>query len=183
MTVRSSCSGFTLLEVLVASILLGMLVTILTMVFNSSSIAWRTGKASVAEMDDVRKAISGAGLAADNAVPRVDTQNPQEWGYLVSPWNTDGTMRKRGVEKMSSSKIAKEVWDSFSLDSEIKSPGKDVKPNTWVRKNGIQLWATLEPGRIGLGRGVASYVVGVMSLGPDGKENTSDDISTWPDTK
>ena len=32
-------SGFTLIEMLVASLLLGMLVTILTMVFNSSSIA------------------------------------------------------------------------------------------------------------------------------------------------
>ena len=67
MTMRSSSSGFTLLEVLVASILLGMLVTILTMVFNSSSIAWRTGKASVAEMGDVRKSTSGAGLAAVQA--------------------------------------------------------------------------------------------------------------------
>ena len=44
-------NGFTLVEVLVASLLLGMLVVILTMVFNQSSIAWRTGKASVAEMD------------------------------------------------------------------------------------------------------------------------------------
>ena len=40
MTRRTSESGFTLLEVLVASMLLAMLITILTMVFNSSSIAW-----------------------------------------------------------------------------------------------------------------------------------------------
>ena len=73
MTRRTSESGFTLLEVLVASMLLAMLITILTMVFNSSSIAWSTGKAK-------------------------------------------------------------------------------------------------------------SYAVGVWSLGPDGRENSGDDISTWPDT-
>lgn len=182
MTRRVSENGFTLLEVLVASILLGMLVTILTMVFNSSSIAWRTGKASVAEMDDVRKNMSGAGLAADNAVPRVDTKNPQEWGCLVSPWKADGTMRKRGVEKMSSSRIAGDAWSSFTLDSNIKSPNNDVGPDKWARSTGIPLWAELAPGRIGLGRNVASFTVGVMSLGPDGKADTKDDISTWPDT-
>ena len=47
--------GFTLVEVLVASLLLGMLVTILTMVFNQSSIAWRTGKASVSVIDKMRR--------------------------------------------------------------------------------------------------------------------------------
>ena len=183
MTRRVSESGFTLLEVLVASILLGMLVTILTMVFNSSSIAWRTGKASVAEMGDVRKNMSGAGLAADNAIPRVDDKNPQEWGCIVSPWKSDGTMRKRGVERMSSSKLAGDAWSSFTLDSNIKSPNNDVGPGKWARSTGASLWAELSPGRIGLGGNVASFAVGVMSCGPDGQENTKDDISTWPDVK
>ena len=44
--------GFTILELLVASLLLGMLVTILTMIFNQSSIAWRTGVAGVADLDE-----------------------------------------------------------------------------------------------------------------------------------
>ena len=176
MTMRSSSSGFTLLEVLVASILLGMLVTILTMVFNSSSIAWRTGKASVAEMGDVRKSTSGAGLAADNAIPRVDAQNPQEGGCIVSPWKTDGSgLRKRGVEKMSSSKIVGDVWSSLTLDSNVKS-GK------WKQSDKFKPWAELAPGRIGIGRNVSSYAVGVMSQGPDAIK-TTDDISTWPDTK
>lgn len=175
MTRRVSESGFTLLEVLVASVLLGMLVTILTMVFNSSSIAWRTGKASVAEMDDVRKNMSGAGLAADNAIPRVDAKNPQEWGCIVSPWKSDGTMRKRGVERMSSSTFARDAWSKLELN--------DLKEGKWKKSDKVQLWAELSPGRIGLGRNVASFAVGVMSFGPDGKENTKDDISTWPDTK
>ncbi len=50
--------GFTLIEVLVASLLLSMLVVILTMVFNQSSIAWRTGKASVSQMDEMRRELS-----------------------------------------------------------------------------------------------------------------------------
>ena len=40
----NSRNGFTLLEVMVASLLLGLLVTALTMVFNQSSIAWRVGR-------------------------------------------------------------------------------------------------------------------------------------------
>ena len=51
-------SGFTLLEVLVASVLMGMLVTILTMIFNQSAIAWRTGKAGVADMTDTERQLS-----------------------------------------------------------------------------------------------------------------------------
>ena len=61
-------SGFTLLEMLVASSLLAMLVTILTMLFSQSSIAWSTGTASVAGMSDVRKAISRYQLEAENAI-------------------------------------------------------------------------------------------------------------------
>ena len=58
--------GFTILELLVASLLLGMLVTILTMIFNQSSIAWRTGIAGVADLDDVRENMSALREEADN---------------------------------------------------------------------------------------------------------------------
>ena len=67
MTRRTSESGFTLLEVLVASMLLAMLITILTMVFNSSSIAWTMGKAGVADMATVRNNLSAADRAAARA--------------------------------------------------------------------------------------------------------------------
>lgn len=61
--------GFTLIELIVASLLLGMLVTVLTMIFNQSSIAWRTGVASVADLDDVRDNIAEVRDEADNAFP------------------------------------------------------------------------------------------------------------------
>ena len=132
MTRRVSESGFTLLEVLVASMLLAMLITILTMVFNSSSIAWSTGKASVAEMDEIRQKMSAASIAADNAVPRVDANSPSDWGLLVSPWRADGSLRRRGIVKMSESKVANQVWGSMRPDLDIQR-GKTGK-GEWVRK-------------------------------------------------
>ena len=179
MTRRVSESGFTLLEILVASMLLAMLITILTMVFNSSSVAWSTGKASVAEMDEVRQKMSAASIAADNAVPRVDVDTPSTWGLLVSPWQADGSLRRRGIVKMLESKVANQVWGSMQPDLVIQK-GKTGK-GQWVRENSAQLWSAFSPGNVSLSSGTKAYVVGVWSVGPDGKENTGDDISTWPD--
>ena len=178
---RASESGFTLLEILVASMLLAMLITILTMVFNSSSIAWSTGKASVAEMDEIRQKMSAASIAADNAVPRVDANSPSDWGLLVSPWRADGSLRRRGIVKMSESKVANQVWGSMRPDLDIQR-GKTGK-GEWVRKTGNQLWTTLKPGNVNISGGTKEYVVGVWSLGPDGRPNSGDDISTWPDAE
>ena len=178
---RASESGFTLLEILVASMLLAMLITILTMVFNSSSIAWSTGKASVAEMDEIRQKMSAASIAADNAVPRVDVNTPNLWGVLVSPWDKDGNLRKRAVMKVTDNTVANQAWGALGLDSSIKSPNKDVGPGKWARSTSKPLWATLSPGSVNIAGNAKGYIVGVWSVGPDGKENTGDDISTWPD--
>ena len=181
MTRRDSESGFTLLEVLVASMLLGMLITILTMVFNSSSIAWSTGKAGVAEMDNVRNNMAAASIVADNAVPRVDVNTPSTWGVLVSPWDKNGDLRKRAVMKLTDNTVANQAWGALGMDSSIKSPNSDVGPGKWTRSTGKPLWATLMPGSVNISGNAKAYIVGVWSLGPDGKENTGDDISTWPD--
>ncbi|MBP5791627.1 MAG: prepilin-type N-terminal cleavage/methylation domain-containing protein [Kiritimatiellae bacterium] len=58
--------GFTILELLVASMLLGMLMTILTMIFSQSSIAWRTGEKSVASLDQVRNNMAMLQYESDN---------------------------------------------------------------------------------------------------------------------
>ena len=50
--------GFTLIEMLVASLLLGMLVTMLTELFSQSSIAWSAGTAMVTDLDDARYGIA-----------------------------------------------------------------------------------------------------------------------------
>lgn len=170
MTRRVSKSGFTLLEVLVASMLLGMLITILTMVFNSSSIAWSTGKASVVDMNKARNTMATAGIVADNAVPGVDKGNT--WGLLVGPWNADGSIRQRAVEAIAGN----ELFSGTGMDL----PSVQRK-GSWAYDNG-RIWSTLVPpdGSEPSAK-PKDFVVGVWSLGPDGKEDTGDDISTWPD--
>ena len=160
MTRRDSESGFTLLEVLVASMLLGMLITILTMVFNSSSIAWSTGKAGVAAMDKVRNDMAAAGMVADNAVPRVDVSDSKAWGILVSPWDKNGKLRKRAIEKMAGWQSGS--WNALQMDSRIRQSGSaDSGVGKWVRSRNSPLWATFQPGSINISGKARTYIVGV----------------------
>ena len=174
---RASESGFTLLEILVASMLLAMLITILTMVFNSSSIAWSMGKAGVAEMDEVRNNMAAAGMLADNAVPRVDLGALDKWGYMVSPWKADGTLRRRAILKTmpNTSLRIEPMVDGFVYNK------SELGPDKWNRAKAKRLWATFSPGSIRLSGKAKTHIVGVWSYGPDGHPNTGDDISTWPD--
>ncbi len=165
----SSKSGFTLLEMLVASLLLGMLVSILTMVFNSSSIAWRTGKAGVAQLSKVRRQLTFAQHCADNLLPRIDPSRRDKVGYVVSPWRMDGQnkgVRTRAVQVSS-------VNPGFSTSGFGNFESDKTSPSA-------SPWQQVNLGSIRLGS-AKSYTVGVLSYGPDGKRNTADDISTWPD--
>ena len=147
-------NGFTLIEVLVASLLLGMLVVILTMVFNQSSIAWRTGKASVAEMDEMRQYYSRLQRNADNVLPGVFGTTA---GRVCSAWSENGDVRERAVMLIDSSVNLGSMNPVSDRKASYKCPGRSF---------------TLGGGN--------NYVVGVWSFGPDGKEGTPDDISTWP---
>ena len=149
-------AGFTLVEVLVASLLLGMLVTILTMVFNQSSIAWRTGKASVAEMDDMRRYYSQIQLHADDALPGVLGTTA---GLVGGAWDGQGALQRRAVGR----------WDtSVGINSSSFTPPSSDRASLRCAGRAFKT-GTLK-----------SYTVGVWSYGPDGKPNTGDDISTWP---
>ena len=161
-------SGFTLIEILVASLLLGMLMTVLTMVFNSSAIAWRTGRASNSMMSLARRQLSYAQYLADNTLPRVDTQTKSKTGRVLGAWDRDGTVRERAVEIYPSGKFP------FSL------PGWDSQGNVG---NGVpQPWQQVKSIQSLRSDGGTTYIVGVLSLGPDGKEYTVDDINTLPVT-
>ena len=149
-------SGFTLVEVLVAALLMGMLVTILTMVFNQSSIAWRTGKASVAEMDAMRRYYSQIQRYADNALPGGQGKDP---GRIIGAWDGDGSLRKRALAQ----------WDSVVFNSSAFNDPASSKTGSFL----------CDGRNFKMGK-VTAYTVGVWSFGPDGKENTGDDISTWP---
>ena len=158
-------SGFTLIEILVASLLLGMLMTILTMVFNSSAIAWRTGRASNSKMSLARRQLSYAQYLADNALPRVDTQNSSKTGRVLGAWDRDGKPRGRAVEILSGNlPFALPNWNSMG------SNGSSV-PQPWQEVLGIEKLRA---------DGGDTYVVGVLSWGPDGKLGTEDDIDTMP---
>lgn len=151
--------GFTILELLVASLLLGMLVTILTMIFNQSSIAWRTGAAGVANLDRVRDNIAEVREEADNIFIHGDT------AYRITGlWDKNGSLRKRACNFGSS-----EASDKIVLLTEVNgsTKGEDIGP-------------------VGVGQGAANksiktYTVGVTSWGPDREPDTYDDITTWPD--
>lgn len=84
--------GFTLIELMVASCLLGMLVSVLAMVFNQSSVAWRTGVTDVAKLSEVRKTI---GTFHEKADLDVNVCNAR---LEVSIWDDDGTtLRNRAI--------------------------------------------------------------------------------------
>lgn len=157
--------GFTLLEVLVASVLMGMLVTILTVIFNQSAIAWRTGKAGVSDMTQTERTLSRIHAMADNVLPYTGGENY----CVVSPWNdsrsdNSAQLNMRGVVKASN--VGKKL-DTVSGAFYASDAGKSY----WKRT--------------GLGNpklsGGSAFIVGVRSAGPDRRFDTEDDISSWPD--
>ena len=168
---RSSQSGFTLIEILVASMLMAMLITILTMVFNSSSIAWSTGRATVTKMNKMRRGMAAATIEADNAIPGWKVGGSlSDWGYLVGPWDAQGKLRSRAI------------WNLPEVGQVLlANPTFGSGKGSWVYEGNETLWATFNPDDIQKADKEQAYGVGVWSLGPDGKENSGDDISTWPD--
>lgn len=158
--------GFTLLEMLVASSLLAMLVTILTMLFSQSSIAWSTGTAAVSGMSDVRKAISGYQLEAENAIMN-DEATPVPL-KVTSIWADDGTGLKTGSDAKRTLSKRSESWLKKPTETDLADPltsnAGDVPSIT---------------GNSSAGRD--TYIVGVTSWGPDGKPGTWDDITTMPE--
>ncbi len=150
--------GFTILELLVASLLLGMLVTILTMMFNQSSIAWRTGVAGVVDLDDVRKNIAEVREEADSIYI---------WGSeahrLLSLWDDDGNLRTRAISVDSSSDAAEHL-SGLNKDTSLQDIPRSVS--------------------VGNGSGggtIKTYIVNVKSAGPDREFGTWDDIWSFPD--
>ncbi len=153
--------AFTILELLVASLLLSMLVTILTMLFNQSSIAWRTGVAGVVDMDDVRTKIGQLRDEADNAF--VWNGNMHRW---VSLWDDSGNLRKRS-------------WDASDVGGS-STPKITILP-TLSNSAKLSDISSISVGSSSSGNSLKSYTVNVKSAGPDLEFNTWDDIWSFPD--
>ena len=157
--------GFTILELLVASLLLGMLVTILTMIFNQSSIAWRTGVAGVADLDDVRGNMAELRDEADNVYVWNNTPH-----RLLGPWNDQGKLRTRAVDAEGGDYKTEETAQM------LKSKGGNLSDDMQPRDIKI----------VSIGAGASNgnidtYIVNVKSAGPDRKFGTYDDIWSFPD--
>lgn len=160
-----SRNGFTLLEVLVASVLMGMLVTILTVIFNQSAIAWRTGKAGVADMSETERNLARIHAVADNALPYTGNGNY----FVVSPWNDSGTDGSRSFHGRGIAP-AGDIRKGFDVVN-VNFSGADAGKGNW-RQTGLGK-AKLE--------NASQFTVGVRSAGPDRLWDTDDDISTWPE--
>ena len=160
--------GFTIIELLVASLLLGMLVTILTMVFNQSSIAWNIGTAGISGMSIVRNNMAELRDEADNAI----LWNDQVY-RLTGLWDKDGNFRDRACDAPNS-QVQNEDSGKFRANflRKMLSVSSSTKPRDFK---------PLDVGDTQSAGGGKTYTVNVMSCGPDGKFDTFDDIWSWPD--
>jgi len=156
--------GFTILELLVASLLLGMLVTILTMIFNQSSIAWRTGVASIDDLDEMRNNISAVREESDNAF----IYNNQIY-RIEGLWDESGQLRKRACDADGSGVSSNERAEMLR---KYLTASSNTKPSDF---------RTINVGSGQSAKSLQGYTVNVMSAGPDRKFDTWDDIWSWPD--
>ena len=163
--------GFTLIEIMVATMLLAMLVTILTMIFNQSSIAWSTGVASVAAVGDAREKMSAFAREADNVI--LDDRGNAVLG-VSSVWDLwqNGTW---GTSPGGASRTLRAYADMDEKFREQNVGAGEVRDPM----NDMPITVT--------GGGSArreSFLVGVHSYGPDGKtggDYSWDDITTMPE--
>ena len=99
--------GFTLLEVMVASLLLGILVTALTMVFNQSSVAWRVGMAGVVNLNNTRSDLGKKHDNYDNILPGLTTDKVTKKEYMmyraVSLWKNGQLRTDRAFDSVTES--------------------------------------------------------------------------------
>ena len=160
--------GFTLIELMVASILFGMLVIVLTMIFNQSSIAWRTGVATVASLGDTQRALGTFQEICDEILPGLGDRNVSGGAgdnrnlnnRTVSLWDGDAL------------RLGRRAYDTISGqgNAPVYTSMGEAKTGRAQSINGA-----------GNGQSAGLFTVGVMSAGPDRKFGTDDDITTWPE--
>lgn len=161
--------GFTILELLVASLLLGMLMTILTMIFNQSSIAWRTGLAGVADLDEARSNMARVREEADNLYLW-----DGEMYRLLGLWDRDGNLRGRAISDREA-----DGYDSTVDRAEIME--QRVSGLTGTSDPTLDRIQLVRVGQGDAGNSLNTYSVNVMCLGPDKEFDTWDDIWSYPD--
>lgn len=144
--------GFTLLELMVACLLLGILMTALTMVFNQSAVAWRTGMAGVVNLYDTRTELGRMHDNYDNILPGLKTDEDMGW-RAVSLWK-DGQLR--------TDRAFDSATESLSYSDAMAATPQGIS-------------------KAGRGQSVSLFTIGVRSAGPDGRFGTADDLTTYPE--
>lgn len=86
-------TGFTLLELLAAVVLLGLLSTVLTMLFRQGSISWSVGETAVVDVSCRRHEIARAARDASDALTCVDVGGNRSVIRMCSPWTSEGDIR------------------------------------------------------------------------------------------
>ncbi len=159
--------GFTILELLVASLLLGILTTILTMIFNQSAIAWRTGMAIGADLDDVRDNMAEIRDEADNAFVW-----DNEIYRVTGLWDKDGKFFERACD-VNGTQAASENSGRWRANL-LRSKASGIRNSTDIY--GSQNLLTV--GSSGLANQGNGYSVNVMSGGPNGHGSAAD-LELW----
>ena len=162
--------GFTILELLVASMLLGMLTTILTMIFNQSSIAWRTGVAGIVDMDMVRDNIAAVRDEADNIYLW-----DGEIHRTLSLWNESAggnrpVLRKRAIDVDGAGVDQREKVNAMKDQSKLQVDRPELKDIFGLKD--------MKRGEVEAGR---TWIVNIKSNGPNGIPDDYDDIWSVPD--
>ena len=160
--------GFTILELLVASLLLGMLMTILTMIFSQSSIAWRTGTAIVADLDGVRANVAELREEADNAY----IWNNQVH-RILGLWDDNGNLRKRAWD-VGEEASAEANHAGYLTGSKANAPqNDDADISDFMVSADVSASGGYGP--------LKTYKINVKSSGPNKKLGDYDDIWSDPD--
>ena len=156
--------GFTIIELLVASLLLGIIVTILTMIFNQSSIAWRVGLAGTADLSGIRENVAEIREEADNAFV-----HDGKLYRLTGLWDKHGNLRNRACDAPGSTDENENYATLLAGGTARTGAGKwignlnDLKPEDMK---------AADVGSTSTG-GAKTYTVNVMSGGPN------NDIQDW----
>ncbi len=185
--------GFTILELLVASLLLSMLVTMLTMIFNQSSMAWNTGVASVNDLEEVRKAMGGYHDVEDDILPGIGQTGVRHIGdssreiqyrtvSLFRNWNGNGQLQANRASQSCSGRAFDQInWtDLQSFNNQAAWSGASIGLFGSGSGGGSGAMGGNQGANQGVGGG-GDFVVGVRSAGPDRQWETDDDITTFPE--
>ena len=151
--------------------LLGLLVSILTMIFNQSSIAWRTGVAGVVDMDKVRENVAELREEADNAFV-----HEGRLYRLTGLWDKNGQLRNRACDAPGSTD--EEESKALMIGGSSRSGN-----GTWIGPLANLKINDLKSATVGTGnaRAAKTYIVNVMSGGPKNDIEDWEAIWSFPD--